>query len=215
MARPSQTVSILPPNATPLERAIEQAGARVDALPVPVRDMWNPERCPAHLLPWLAWALDVEHYRADWPEAVQRRAIAASIRVHARMGTKASILRAFVALGVRAYIREWFEIGGQPHTFDVTAFVNENLKPSGPVLDARVIRLMQHVLDEYKPARSHYAFRVGIAMTDALRAGATMAGAAVSRRAARASRPNPRMAAGARVGLHARALTVARFAMAA
>ena len=187
----------------------------MDVLPVPVRDAWNPERCPAHLLPWLAWALDVEHYRADWPEAVQRRAIAASWNAHAVMGTKASILRAFVALGVRAYIREWFETGGQPHTFDVTAFVNENLKPSGPVLDARTIRLMRHVLDEYKPARSHYAFRVGIAMNDALRAGATLAGASVSRRSARATRPNPRMRTGAALGFHARALTIARFAMAA
>jgi len=207
--------SLLPPNATRLERALEDVQRRIDALPVPVRDVWNPDRCPAHLLPWLAWALDVEHYRADWPEHVQRQAIAASWRAHAVMGTKASLVRAFAALGVRVELTEWWQTGAPAHTFEVLAWVNENLTANGPVLDARMIGWMRHVLDEYKPARSHYTFRVGIAMANRLRAGAAMDAAAISRNAARASRPHPRLHAGVRMAFTGRPLVVARVAMAA
>ena len=50
--------SLLPRNATGAERAIEGATARVGAVPTPFRDLWNPDTCPAALLPWLAWAYE-------------------------------------------------------------------------------------------------------------------------------------------------------------
>ena len=52
--------SLLPHNASPQERAIEAATARLADVPVPLRDLWNPETCPAELLPWLAWAFGVD-----------------------------------------------------------------------------------------------------------------------------------------------------------
>ncbi|MGS4945207.1 phage tail protein I, partial [Meridianimarinicoccus sp. RP-17] len=70
-------LSLLPPNATPVERGFEAAGARITALPVPVRDTWNPATCPATLLPWLAWALSVDNWDPTWTEGQQRAVIAA------------------------------------------------------------------------------------------------------------------------------------------
>ena len=52
--------SILPPNVTRAERALEGATARLDDVPVPIRSMWNPATCPAFLLPWIAWGLSID-----------------------------------------------------------------------------------------------------------------------------------------------------------
>ena len=46
--------SLLPINATPLERAVE--GADAEATAVTLRTLYNPDTCPSHLLYQLAWA---------------------------------------------------------------------------------------------------------------------------------------------------------------
>ena len=43
--------TLLPPNATALERALASVIARISDVPVPIGDLWNPARCPAPLLP--------------------------------------------------------------------------------------------------------------------------------------------------------------------
>lgn len=93
-------ISILPPNSTPMERALEATfAARLDALPLPVGQMMNPATCPAAFLPWLAWALSVDEWSPDWTEETQRAAIAASIGVHRRKGTVAALRAAIAAAG--------------------------------------------------------------------------------------------------------------------
>ena len=93
-------MSILPPNSTSLERALEAALQAMCDLQVPVRDLWNPEICPATHLPWLAWALSVDVWDSGWPEAIKRAVIAASIDVHRRKGTVAAVRRAIAAAGL-------------------------------------------------------------------------------------------------------------------
>ena len=96
------TAALLPPNMTALERAAADAiGARFDA-PVPIRDLWSPERCPAPLLPWLAWALSVDVWDAAWPEVTKRRAIADSLAIHRIKGSRASVERAVAAMDLGA-----------------------------------------------------------------------------------------------------------------
>lgn len=91
--------SLLPPNSTPVERGFEDAARRITALPVPVRDAWNPATCPAQLLPWLAWALSVDRWDPAWSEQQQRDVITASVGVHRRKGTIGAIRAALVAEG--------------------------------------------------------------------------------------------------------------------
>ena len=50
------TDSLLPINATQLERDLESSLERASDLPVPIKDVWNADQCPEHLLPWLAWS---------------------------------------------------------------------------------------------------------------------------------------------------------------
>ena len=95
------TADLLPPNATAQERALSSTTARIDALPVPIRHLWNPETCPAEHLPWLAWALSVDDWNADWPEETKRAAIKASYLVHRHKGTPGAVRIALQAVGYR------------------------------------------------------------------------------------------------------------------
>ena len=91
--------SILPPNHTPLEGALEQAIASSKPNLVPVSQLMNPQTCPAELLDWLAWAFSVDDWDTDWGEQRKRIAIQAAVFIHRRKGTPGAIRRALDAFG--------------------------------------------------------------------------------------------------------------------
>lgn len=90
--------SLLPPNATAIERSIEAATDR--PIPIPIADLWSPADCPAPILPWLAWALSVDHWDAAWPEETKRAVVAASAEVHRHKGTVWAMRRALNVAGL-------------------------------------------------------------------------------------------------------------------
>ena len=81
--------SLLPPNRTELELAMEAASDRRPELPI--RKLWSAEDCPAALLPYLAWALSVEEWDSDWPQSLKRLAVSRAFRVHKLKGTVAGL----------------------------------------------------------------------------------------------------------------------------
>jgi len=83
----SDVVSILPPNASDFERNMEQTTARIGAVPVPLRDLWNPQTIPESLLPWLAWSVDVPFWDKNDSLKNKRAIVAASFDLHRRRGT--------------------------------------------------------------------------------------------------------------------------------
>ncbi|WP_240663459.1 phage tail protein I [Sphingomonas sp. UV9] len=102
-------MSLLPPNATLLERALEEATARIGAITAPIDTLLDPYLIPAEWLPWFGWGLSFDSWDADWTEAVKRQAVAESIALHRIKGTRASVeivLRRFDQL---AHVVEWFE----------------------------------------------------------------------------------------------------------
>lgn len=84
--------SLLPQNATPLERSLEID--RFDGLADPVRDTMSAERIDLARLPWLAWGLNVDAWDDDWPEALKRDVVRKSILHHRQKGTLAGMRRA-------------------------------------------------------------------------------------------------------------------------
>jgi hypothetical protein len=54
--------SLLPPGSSALERRLAQACSGISDLNVPLRDLWNPWKCPAKFLPYLAWAFSVDRW---------------------------------------------------------------------------------------------------------------------------------------------------------
>lgn len=87
--------SLLPPNATPWELALEATGTvrfpDLNTGAQGVQAEMNTAAIPAELLPWLAWGLKLEIWDSDWSEARMRWAVANSIAWHYLKGTKAGI----------------------------------------------------------------------------------------------------------------------------
>ncbi|AYF00457.1 phage tail protein I [Paracoccus yeei] len=155
--------SLLPYNATAAERALEAAGVAAILLPIyeGLRDPW---RCPAALLPWLAWSRSVDEWDDDWPDDRKREVIAASIEVHRHKGTIWSIRRALTAAGFGdAQIIERF--GWQTHDGSFAHDGSHSYAEGDHWAEYRVIlsqpiprrqgALLRRLLMDVAPARCH------------------------------------------------------------
>ncbi len=92
---------MLPPNASELERAVDAMVSAIFAKLKPqIEHVHNPDLCPVDMLPFLAWAMDVEAFDSSWPEAQQRAAIAASWQAHNISGTPRALKDALARLGL-------------------------------------------------------------------------------------------------------------------
>lgn len=139
--------SLLPHNATAQERALETAVGPPLFPKAPLREIWDPDRCPAELLPWLAFAMSVDEWDPTWPEEAKREVIRRSFAVHQRKGTRGAVLSSLAAVFGSAQVSEWFEFGGRPHTFRV--------RISGSVKASRSIARASEIARQNKPVRSH------------------------------------------------------------
>lgn len=147
--------ALLPANATQLERALADT-SQLDTLPVAVDTLWDPQRCPVALLPWLAWALSVDEWDATWTEATQRAVIAAAIGIHRRKGTVGAVRSAIAALGYRVDLSEWWQQDprGTPHTFRADFEIDDR------GIDETIYNAIERQIETVKPARSHCTIRV-------------------------------------------------------
>ncbi|MDP2128184.1 MAG: phage tail protein I [Pseudohongiella sp.] len=141
---------LLPPNVTPLERALSEALDR--PLPVIVKQVWNADECPAAILPWLAWAFSVDSWDNSWSDAQKRAVIKASVEVHNIKGTIGALKTALASLGYSIDVIEWFQEGGDPYTFRV----NVTLQTEGISSPATYDEIAS-VADGAKNLRSHLA----------------------------------------------------------
>jgi hypothetical protein len=90
--------SLLPPNRTPLETALEATIAARLALPAHlIAAQWNPDTCPPHLLGHLAWGLSIDLWDDAWPETQKRDVCRNALKLHSLKTTLAGI-KAHVAL---------------------------------------------------------------------------------------------------------------------
>ena len=48
---------LLPPNATPLEKALSGPTGRITQIPTPLRQLWRWDLCQVEHLPLLAWTM--------------------------------------------------------------------------------------------------------------------------------------------------------------
>lgn len=157
--------SLLPPNATQAERALEAVTARIGSVPIPLPALIDPATCPEPLLPWLAWALSVDNWSADWPVAVKRAQVANAIPIQRRKGTAASVRQVVAAFGGNIALREWWQQSppGTPHTFDMTLTVAAGTAADPAFIDAVILGV-----DRTKPVRSHFTFTLGLSAAGAL-----------------------------------------------
>lgn len=152
--------NLLPPNATRAEQALARA-AVTRHLPVDITALWDADRCPTALLPWLAWALSVDEWKAYWPETVKRARVRAAIAIQRRKGTWGSVRDVVAAFGGSIMIREWWEMQpqGAPHTFEVVMTIANQ---GGETATANFVDDVIGEITRTKPVRSHFTFTQGM-----------------------------------------------------
>jgi phage tail P2-like protein len=175
--------SLLPPNSTALERAIEQATAGALDYPLDWASWRDPEQCPAHLLPWLAWEISVDHWSPDWPEARKRAAIAGSVAAHRLKGTPEGVRVALEREGIVARVEEWWEAGLAPHRFRVRLrAAATNAAPGGGPVTRAMLDRARRTIGAAKPVREVLdRLNVDIEADAPLRLAAGASGSALTR----------------------------------
>lgn len=141
--------SLLPLNSTELERAIETAGA--ETTPIPLRSLYNPDTCPAHLLHQLAWAWSVDRWDETWPEAIKRSVIRSAFHVHAHKGTIGALRRVVEPLGYLIEVQEWWQTfpQGVPGTFALQVGVLDT------GITEEMYQELTRLIDDAKPVSRH------------------------------------------------------------
>ncbi|PJC95391.1 phage tail protein I [Janthinobacterium sp. BJB1] len=147
----NKNVPTLPPNTTALERAIAVACAELVNVPVPLRELWNADRCPVALLPFLAWACSVDRWDDAWPESIKRGTIKAAYFIHKHKGTIAAVRRVVESLGYLIRITEWWQTTppGVPGTFRLDVGVLDT-----GITDA-MFQEMERLIADAKPVSRH------------------------------------------------------------
>ncbi len=143
--------SLLPPNATLLEKRLAQVCAGIEGVAIPVRDVWSPAACPTPLLPWLAWGFGVDQWDNEWTELQKREAISKALYVQRHKGTIGAVRAAVATLGYDVTIQEWFNQlpAGEPYTFDVLLDIDQ------VGVDQSALDRILYVIRLYKNLRSH------------------------------------------------------------
>ena len=110
--------TVLPPNSTQLEKdlvtavmqELESLLTGVDGDLV-IRDLWNPDKCPAAFLPYLACAYSVDSHILAFPEARVRALIRKSVELHKIKGTHKAVRDLLEILGYSVSGSNWLVTG--------------------------------------------------------------------------------------------------------
>ena len=145
------TKTLLPNVASKLEqRAAEILKSAVEN-PIIIADLINPDKCPVHLLPYLAWAFSVDKWDENWSEEVKRIAIKQSFFIHKHKGTINAVRRVVEPIGYLVELKEWFntEPMGEAGTFGITIEVSET------GLNEQTYKELTRLIDDVKPVSRH------------------------------------------------------------
>lgn len=141
--------SLLPPGSSALERRLAQACSGISDLNVPLRDLWNPWKCPAKFLPYLAWAFSVDRWEENWTETAKRQAVSDAFWIHQRKGTVAAVKRVIEGLGYSMTLEEWWKVADPAGTFRLEIDLNE-IGITEPM-----IYELERIIGDAKPVSRH------------------------------------------------------------
>lgn len=154
------TKALVPSNHRRREHALAEVLAPIRAIDTrPIEWVWDAWRCPAPLLPILAYALSVDFWDDNWDEVRRRRAIAESPAYHRRKGTRAAVETA-AGYTARAFtIIEWWQFSppARRGTFAVTLHLND----AEPVMPAPEQALLRHLITRAKPKSRAFTLLAG------------------------------------------------------
>ncbi|CAM2891744.1 phage tail protein I [Acinetobacter celticus] len=142
--------SLLPPNASKLERKIAQVGRSTFDLPT-IRVIRDIDAIPSQFLPFIAWQRSVDYWDENWQDSLKRKVIQDSKQQHKLKGTAAAIKRALEPFGYEVKLIEWFQVEPNltPGTF------NLELDLVGKSLNQEVYYEVNRLVSDAKAASRH------------------------------------------------------------
>lgn len=162
--------SVLPPNSTDAERAIEQVMGHMSDLPIDIRIVKNPDLCPVKLLPWLAWEYAITYWDNDWSETQKRGVIKNAAAVNKQRGTPGAVKKALSAVDRQIDLVEWFNDTpkADPYTFRVVVHGNSITEDE-----------LQRIASQIGDAKNARSFLTGILINEQVITGKIYIGGAV------------------------------------
>lgn len=141
--------SLIATGSSVLEQRAAEACAVISDLSVPLRDLWNPWRCPVKFLPYLAWAFSVDRWEETWSETEKRQAVSDAFWIHQRKGTVAAVRRVIETLGYSMTLQEWWEVADPAGTFRIDIDLND-IGITEPM-----IKELERIIGDAKPVSRH------------------------------------------------------------
>lgn len=132
-----------------LEQRAAETCAVISDLSVPLRDLWNPWRCPVKFLPYLAWAFSVDRWEETWSETEKRQAVSEAFWIHQRKGTVAAVRRLIETLGYSMTLQEWWEVADRAGTFRLEIDLNDI------GITETMIKELERIIGDAKPVSRH------------------------------------------------------------
>ncbi|HDR1048079.1 TPA: phage tail protein I [Pasteurella multocida] len=159
--------TLLPTGSTTLEKRAAQIMKSAVENPVIIADLINPDRCPVHLLPYLAWAFSVDKWDENWSEEVKRIVIKQSFFIHKHKGTIGAVKRVVEPIGYLVELKEWFQTQpqGTAGTFSLTVEVSET------GLNEQTYNELVRLVNDVKPVSRHLSqLAIAVSPTGAMHA---------------------------------------------
>ena len=141
--------ALLPPNATQFEKDLAESAAGISNIDLTdISNLYNPDLCPADLLRWLAYSLQVDYWNVDWTETIKRAYLKQHLESRRIRGTAGSLKKALAALNMDITVIEWWQ--ADPPTAPGTFTVEVDLLDEGIGADTqaeidRIITLHKNV----------------------------------------------------------------------
>lgn len=141
--------ALMAPGSSLLEQRAAAACASISDLPVSLRDLWNPWKCPVKFLPYLAWAFSVDRWEETWSETEKRQAVSDAFWIHQRKGTVAAVRRVIETLGYSMTLQEWWAVADPAGTFRLEIDLND-IGITEPM-----IKELERIIGDAKPVSRH------------------------------------------------------------
>ncbi|HBY7442712.1 TPA: phage tail protein I [Klebsiella pneumoniae] len=141
--------SLMANGSSLLEQRAAAACASISDLSVPLRDLWNPWKCPVKFLPYLAWAFSVDRWEETWSETEKRQAVSDAFWIHQRKGTVAAVRRVIETLGYSMTLQEWWKVADPAGTFRLEIDLNE-IGITEPMINE-----LERIIGDAKPVSRH------------------------------------------------------------
>lgn len=100
----------------------------------------------------LAWQYHVDFYELADSLEVKRELVRNSLSWHMKKGTRYAVLKALEMLGIEAEYHNWYEFGGEPYTFTISATVKPEYYEHSE--HEKLIENIKRAVNDSKAARS-------------------------------------------------------------